>query len=247
MLARLLTIVNFMLRPFPVELSSIYRNKVRGLSIIRDLEVILRTEKNPLIFDVGANVGEATDGFLKSFTEAKVIMFEPAPECCSILKERFRGFSNVDLESVAIGDKQGFLELNLISGSNMNSLLQLSKDKENLLNRQFKEVGKVVVEVETLDSYCSAKGIRNIALLKLDTQGYDLKALKGADELFRTRSIKALLIEVNFIPIYEQQGAFEEIHRFLDRHGYRLVDFYNKRREGSYLGWCDACYVPKEA
>lgn len=247
MRTKFLQISNLMLRPFPIELVSTYGNRIRGFSLMRDLEVIFKTTKDLLIFDVGANVGEATDEFLKSFARARVVMFEPNPECCSILKERFRGWSNVNLESVAIGEKKGSLKLNLFSGSNMNSLLPLSTDSENLLNQQFKEIGEVDVEVETIDAYCAANGINHIALLKLDTQGYDLNALKGAASLIRSMSIGVILIEVNFIPIYEKQGAFEAIHGFLDRHGYRLVDFYNKRRRGGYLGWCDACYVPKEA
>jgi hypothetical protein len=66
--------------------------------------------------------------------------------------------------------------------------------------------------------------------------------LRGATRMLTQQSVKTILLEVNFIPMYKGQPSFIEIHEFVSSFGYRLVDFYNQaRKEDGYTGWCDAC------
>jgi hypothetical protein len=46
-----------------------------------------------------------------------------------------------------------------------------------------------------LDTYLSEKGTNQVALLKLDVEGYELKALRGAEIALRNRRIKAVYFE----------------------------------------------------
>jgi hypothetical protein len=87
------------------------------------------------------------------------------------------------------------------------------------------------------------QNIPRIDLLKVDTQGYDLQVLKGATKLLAARRIKTVLLEVNFVPMYQRQATFLELHAFISSFGYRLVDFYNQQRSDGYTAWGDACYV----
>ena len=55
---------------------------------------------------------------------------------------------------------------------------------------------KIDVEVRTLDSYCSEKGIQNIAFLKIDVEGFEEDVLLGANSLLKSQNIGLILFEI---------------------------------------------------
>ena len=125
----------------------------------------------------------------------------------------------------------------------MNSLLQLDEQPENVLKDVFKKTGTAVVQLDTIDDYCARNRVKQIDILKSDTQGYDLNVLKGAAKMLKQHQIKTIVLEVNFIPMYKGQPSFQELHEYLSSMEYRLVDFYNQEQPNGYTAWCDACYV----
>jgi hypothetical protein len=129
----------------------------------------------------------------------------------------------------------------------MNSLLTLDGDPANPMREGFTPTGTTPVQLETLDEFCGEHGFKQIDILKIDTQGYDLQVLKGATRLLAGRRVRAVVLEANFVPMYERQATFSELHELLSSHGYRLVDFYNQHRSGGYTAWCDAIYVAANA
>jgi len=197
----------------------------------------------PLTLQIGANDGEMLQDFLRVFPAARVVAFEPYAPCCEILERKFRNRPNVRIQNVALGAERGTSRLNLYSGNRMNSLLRLDDDPGNVMAQSFAPTGTAEVRVETLDAFCAASDIPRIDILKIDTQGFDLQVLKGAAQLLEARRIKTVLLEVNFVPMYERQASFPELHQLLTEAGYRFVDFYNQRRNDGYTAWCDACYV----
>ena len=53
------------------------------------------------------------------------------------------------------------------------------------------------VRVFSLDDYCSSHGITRIAFLKLDIEGSELKALRGATRLLSEHAIRTILVETS--------------------------------------------------
>lgn len=240
------TLVLFLQRvlaPLGFRVVKLTTDKVRGFDPMRDLVFLLQGKRDATIFDVGANDGETLQDFLHAFPDAQVTAFEPHTECCDILSRKFQGQSRVRVHNVALGAHRGTSSLNLFSGNRMNSLLRFDDAPDNMMSGSFLRTGAVDVRVETLDDYCDSQGIAAIDILKTDTQGYDLQVLKGATRLIESRRIKTILLEVNFVPMYQGQATFPQLHEFLTSRGYRLVDFYNQLRNDGYTAWCDACYV----
>ena len=101
-------------------------------------------------------------------------------------------------------------------------------------------VGKETVEAITLDDWCAKAGVqpRRVDVVKLDVQGAELRALYGARSLLRT--VKAILLEVSFVPIYKDGPLFAEIDAFMRESGFRRFAVYPSDQPAN---WGDALYV----
>lgn len=239
----LIILLQRFLSPLNLRLVKLNADKVRGIDVMRDLSFLLEGKREPIVFDVGANDGETTQDFLRVFPAARVVAFEPYAKCCAELEEKFRGRPNVRVQNVALGAARGSSLLHLYSGNRMNSLLALDEDPANPMRQGFTATGTAEVRLEALDAFCADHGFTYVDVLKIDTQGYDLQVLKGAAKLLQARRIRTVLLEANFVPMYQRQASFGELHEFLSSCGYRLVDLYNPMRTGGFTAWCDVCYV----
>jgi len=64
-----------------------------------------------------------------------------------------------------------------------------------------------------------------IDILKLDLQGFELDALKGADKILK--NTKLVFTEIEFTELYNDAPLFSHIDLFLRPHGFRLLNFYS--------------------
>lgn len=97
-----------------------------------------------------------------------------------------------------------------------------------------------------------------VDLLKLDIQGFELAALRGATELLKRTGV--VHCEVGFAPIYAGQPYFSEIELALREAGFHFVDFTAMGRyaytqapmptgRAERLNWADAVFfkdIPEE-
>ena len=100
----------------------------------------------------------------------------------------------------------------------------------------------VSVPITTLDLWVKKRRLTHIDLLKVDTQGFDLEVLRGASVTLSNKTVKTLLVEVNFVSLYEGQCSFGEIKSFLKDKGYGLMALYEVARVNLRMGWATACF-----
>jgi hypothetical protein len=98
------------------------------------------------------------------------------------------------------------------------------------------------VEVCTIDEFCRNRCIDTIDILKLDIQGSELSALRGASGFLRDKRIKLIYTETYFKKQYENQPLFHDLSKFLEQYGYYLQDFYNPIYGKGDLVWCDVIF-----
>jgi len=222
------------------ELNYIRTNLVDGKNLDRDLNIIIDST-SPVCFDVGANEGQSIQYFSKIFLEPLIYSFEPSTKVFNRLMAQYSECNKVELFNVALGEEKGEKVFINYKASVLSSFLALDASKENRF-RGYEVDDKEVVKIDTIDSVVETKGVERIDLLKIDTQGYDLNVLKGAEVSLRTGVVKSIFIEVNFISMYKNQSNPLEIIEYLMGHNYYFVGFYEKVYQENTMAWATALF-----
>jgi len=213
----------------------------------KDLRQFFDNHGEPLIiFDIGSNKGEIISEFHKIFRKATIHSFEAIPDLFNYQKAKFSGYSKTVFNQVVVSDRTGSVDFYINNFEDTSSILPKNADVVpdrygNVLD--IKEVIKV--RSISLNEYVIKSKIDNVDLIKMDIQGAELMALKGASELLEKGMIKVLYLETMFIPLYSEQPLFNDITSFLIKHNYSLVYIYNVQfnfKTGRLLQ-CDSVFV----
>jgi len=200
-----------------------------GLSLYVDVRRIGRQWgwSTTTVFDVGANVGQFAAEALAGFPEATVWSFEPFPKSFAKLVD---GGANARLKpfqlalSDRIGESAFFAYSEEGDGSHINSLT----DKARFPQRFGYKPRELTVKTSTIDAFCSEHGVERIDLLKVDTEGFDLVVLTGAEAMLRAGRVRFIYVEFN--DLFEipgaEGGALIPIAEYLKRFGYAYLTTY---------------------
>ncbi len=213
--------------PMPVEYSKgSLKDDLPGLVPVPDV-----------ILDCGANVGQMAAAFRAMYPKATIYGFEPVSSVFEELQRRCREL-NVYAVKKAVSDRDGRSTIHLTTGPEAHSLLHFQEG--NPCEEWTRVVGREEVEVCTLDRWCQDSGIHpsRVDILKLDLQGAELKALYGARRLLQT--VKAVYVEVSFVPIYRDCPLAADIEAFMKECGFRRNAMYPS--DHPHL-WGDALFV----
>jgi|SRR5579871_4597367 len=204
----------------------------------------LEQGKTQTIFDVGANRGDIVEKYLSYFPEAIIHAFEPFPGSFEILTGRYRDNARVKCFDLALADSAEPKTFYVNQNVDTNSLLKPTKSGLSS-DAQVKNKDTITVNANKLDAFCREHGVSSIDILKMDIQGGELSALKGASSLLLEGRVKLLFLEVYFIPQYENHPLYHEVAAFLYQHGYVLQDFYNPIYGNGNFAWADAIFRRK--
>jgi FkbM family methyltransferase len=201
----------------------------------------------PVIFDVGAHVGETALRYRSLFPTASIHCFEPFPASFERLSDALRADERVVPHCVAVSDTTGTAKLHVNRASVTNSLLTSDRRADNywgpgLLDTQ----GELSVATVTLDDFCAKGGIRHVDVLKIDAQGSEYAVLAGARNLLERKAIDLLYVEILIAPSYVGQRKYHYYLTSLDTLGYELFDLFNLGHHDSRLTQTDAIFVTSE-
>jgi FkbM family methyltransferase len=167
-----------------------------------------------VVADAGANMGMFTVFAARRVNHGKVISFEPVPSVFQRLQANIQinDFKNVIALQTGLSDKYGKLPIYEIEGDNegLSTLYPGALKKSNVTE----------VEVKPLDEILRALEVQNLELIKMDIEGGELPALKGAAETIR-KFRPVVLIEINT--------------RSYEAAGYKPADVYDFFKNENYL------------
>jgi FkbM family methyltransferase len=131
--------------------------------------------KNDLCFDVGANIGQFTEVFLK--LGAKVVCIEPQEKCLHRLYRSFGKNSNVVIVGKAVGELESSANLMVCEEANTISTLSDKWVREGRFSKDYKWTKTQNVSVTTLDALIQLYGLPKFC--KIDVEGFEEPVLKG--------------------------------------------------------------------
>jgi FkbM family methyltransferase len=162
------------------------------------------------VLDVGANVGQFGRTLRRGGYQGRIASFEPLGEFATKLRRRAQKDHDWQVHEYALGDEEATAEINATPGASLSSLLPASEFGKEWSHKLVEPV-KETIQVRRLDAVLDevVAGIDEPRVyLKLDTQGYDLIAFRGAGN--RVADVLAMQSEVSCLPIYEGMPQLEE-------------------------------------
>ncbi len=197
------------------------------ITFIKQQEILIRLGViKPVVFDVGANVGQSIIQYKNMFPEAKLYSFEANDEVMSELKAVANVYTDVQLFNIALSDAVGETTFFITAVAEASSLLEPDPRLRSLSKARKYDFRSATVETTTLDVFCEQYALEGIDILKIDVQGAEMKVLHGAKQLLEHGRIKLLYIEVTIAPSYVAQMTLSELLVFTDACGYQLWDFF---------------------
>jgi len=178
--------------------------------------------KGKTILDCGAYIGDSAFMF-QELEPTEIYSFEPNQENHKKLCENLKNYVPKAFPfQLGIGEKDGkaFTE-----GEGVNTHLSSS--------------GKEAIEVKSIDRFVRERQILNIGVIKMDIEGAELGAIKGA--LNTIREYKPILL----ISVYHTPQDLFKIKPILEKEnlGYkfkiRKLVSYHPVYETSLIGWCN--------
>jgi FkbM family methyltransferase len=162
---------------------------------VESASIVLPSEKG-IVFDVGANQGAWTAALLRAYGNQieQVHCFEPAP--INIKKLESLNHSRITIHPFAVGCEEGRRDFfSDFPGSGIASFF----------NRNSPNSPKAVhvdrVKVRTLDNVIGELGVPRVDLVKMDIEGAEFEALKGAHNSISNGMIRAFTFEFGGVNI----------------------------------------------
>lgn len=163
---------------------------------------------NPVIFDVGANVGDYSLLVNSFIPSAQIYAFEPAALVYQQLATRLSSVANgksFQAFNFGFSDEEKTVELHSYTVEGQAVSLISSIDRR--LPTQVVQVEVIDTErilVRTLDSFCESEGIERIDFLKLDVEGHEVAVLAGARRMLERGAISMIQFEFGPANIYSR-------------------------------------------
>ena len=200
--------------------------------------------KEPVIFDVGAHLGEVAKTYRTRFPVASIHCFEPSPQSFQELRRRAERDLRTSCHQIALSDRKGKALLNENASSATNSLLTTDSRGSSFWGEGLLETtARTEVPTTTLDTFCGENRIPHIDILKLDVQAAEFSVLVGAADMLASQRISLVYCELIMCPTYYDQHKLHEYLALLDSRGYELLDFFNPVRRGSQLLQTDVIFL----
>ncbi|MCD7444483.1 FkbM family methyltransferase [Streptomyces lincolnensis] len=204
-----------------------------------------RFPEQPVVVDVGANIGMFALFMATNFPDARVFSFEPVPRTFDALHKNVGGLANVSVFNMALGDAPQTRELtfypqySMMSGfdadpevdralvksyiGNIAETLDQERrelvleEADELIEGRFEAVERVSCRIDRLETVAAELGIDRIDFLKIDVEGFEVKVLKGIGDSLWPRIAQAA------VEVEDDNGELAEVTELFAARGMTTV------------------------
>jgi FkbM family methyltransferase len=182
------------------------------LFVIQDIVAKKYRNATPIIFDVGANVGNYALLLRKNIPQAHIYAFEPNKKAYDQLAQRTKD-ADIVVANIGFGEIEKTADLYTFADVKNSELGTSNPDiLAALYGKDVSDtIEKIEFEMDTIDAYCHNHDIKKIDFLKIDVEGYEKNVLIGAKEMLKNNAVSIIQFEFNIMNI---------------EYGIRLKDFY---------------------
>lgn len=176
--------------------------------------------EHPTILDVGANVGDYSNRIMQLMSGARLYAFEPHPKTFDRLRQEAERHGYAAF-NVACGHQRGRLSLYDYRDHDGSIHASLYEDVIASLHR-----GQPVahdVEVITLDDFVEEHGIGKVDLIKIDTEGHEMKVLEGIRKTIAAGKVAVVQFEFNAMNVVSRCFFRDYVEILSGYEWYRLL------------------------
>ncbi|MGF1579468.1 MAG: FkbM family methyltransferase [Gemmataceae bacterium] len=182
--------------------------------------VSLTGKSGTYVVDVGCSNGLFLRALSRFVKILDAIGYEPLPDGWPELRLGSLA-SRCRIRNVAVGATTGEIELFQTVHPGLSSALPLEPTYHYYSGNQDQVTASRKVEIVTLDDeFVELPNWPTV--LKIDTQGYEMEVLRGAERLLASGRIAAIVLEVSVRLKYQNQPLIEEIITSLRGYGYQI-------------------------
>lgn len=148
-------------------------------------------KENPVILEIGANIGQTTIEFIKAMPKARIFCFEPDPRAAAILRETISLIqADIKVFEFAVGDFNGTVNFHQSSGEgdrkDWNKSGSIRKPKNHTIVWPWvKFQSEIEVPIVRLDDWAHEQGIVEVDFIWADVQGAEIDLIKGAKKILQ--------------------------------------------------------------
>jgi FkbM family methyltransferase len=202
----------------------------------RSIGDFLASRDVDLVLDVGASTGNYAWTIRAGGYRGRICSFEPLQAAFAKLETRSAQDPDWSCHRLALGAEPGEAEINVAGNSDSSSLLEMG-ERHARSDPASVYVGRETIELSTVDEVWErVVEDGDEVFLKLDVQGYELEALRGAERsLPRLAGVQA---ELSLVPLYEGAPSWTEVIAHLQERGFqpeRLEPAFEDPRTGQVL------------
>jgi len=186
-----------------------------------------------IVIDVGAHIGETIRLFNKNFNVENILAFEANPIVFKKLEKKIKKINHknkINLFNLGLGDKEEKKDLSIFndSSSSTYNLIDVKTDyykrKKKFLSLFSKNIldKKISTNVLPLSKVNEMYELKNVDILKIDTEGYELNILKG---IYKNHfdKIKYIYFEHHYDLMIKKNYKYSDIKIFLNKNNFFLT------------------------
>jgi FkbM family methyltransferase len=146
-----------------------------------------------IVFDVGAAKGDWTAIALSADPNLVVHCFEPTSRRFKVLTDRGFGERAV-LNNFGLGEAPARTKIFYNASGGSNSLFP-----QRYNGQSYAETDVETVTISTIDAYCRERGIDHVDFIKMDIEGYEMAAIRGAQQMLAAGKIDVIQFEYSYV------------------------------------------------